>query len=886
MRFRQLTALLLVVCFAAVAPASAAELDDARKLFRSGKYSECIEACTKGLEDNPWVEAWWVLKIRAELTTGQYPLALKTYEAAIDRHAGSMPLWLLGQEALRYNDRAKDADILLAAARERGERTPWRYAETASKVALGRVLLLSGADARKVLEGYYDPAKKELPAAAEPHLATGELALQKHDHALAAEAFREAAKRAPDDPDAYYGLARAHHDDSDLATESLGKALELNPRHPESLLFQADNAIDQEAYARAEEILKKVLEVNPRHPRAWAYRAILAHLSGDRKQEEAHRAAALSSWSTNPEVDHLIGEKLSQKYRFAEGQTYQRRALEAAPGYQPAKVQLCQDLLRLGKEEEGWRLAAETFEQDPYNVVAYNLVTLHDNLGKYRTLKNEHFIVRMEPREAEIYGERVLRLLTRAREKLSARYGVALTEPVIIEIFAQQKDFAIRTFGLPGGAGFLGVCFGPVVTVSGPSSRAGQPSNWEAVLWHEFCHTITLHKTHNKMPRWLSEGISVYEERQEVPAWGQTMTPQYRELILAGGATPVSKLSGAFLKPPTPMHLQFAYYESSMVVEYVLTRFGAPALQKVMTDLGNDVPINDALARHTEPIDKLDESFAKWLKTQAEQLGKGADWEQPDLPLDADSTAMAAWNKEHPSNFWGLLGEGRALVAERKWKEARAPLEKAISLYPGYGEAGGPYLLLAAVHRELGDAKLEREMLEKHVALNAEAIEARLRLIEVAAGQRDWQAVRRQAENVLAVNPLAAAAHRWLAQAAEALGERPPAIEAHRTLLLLDPLDPAEHHYRLARLLMDEKQLPAARQEALLALEEAPRYRNAHRLLLEIVNKIDEAPASPAPAAATRPATRPAAATRPATRPATAPATAPPKPRPPKERQP
>ena len=33
-----------------------------------------------------------------------------------------------------------------------------------------------------------------------------------------------------------------------------------------------------------------------------------------------------------------------------------------------------------------------------------------------------------------------------------------------MEIFPQQKDFAIRTFGLPGGAGFLGVCFGTVVT--------------------------------------------------------------------------------------------------------------------------------------------------------------------------------------------------------------------------------------------------------------------------------------------------------------------------------------------------------------------------------------------------------------------------------------
>ncbi len=58
-------------------------------------------------------------------------------------------------------------------------------------------------------------------------------------------------------------------------------------------------------------------------------------------------------------------------------------------------------------------------------------------------------------------------------------------------------------------------------------------------MWHEFCHVITLNLTHNKMPRWLSEGISVYEESQQDPRWGQQMNPQYRQMILSGQLTPV-----------------------------------------------------------------------------------------------------------------------------------------------------------------------------------------------------------------------------------------------------------------------------------------------------------------------------------------------------------
>jgi tetratricopeptide (TPR) repeat protein len=361
------------------------------------------------------------------------------------------------------------------------------------------------------------------------------------------------------------------------------------------------------------------------------------------------------------------------------------------------------------------------------------------------------------------------------------------------------------------------------------------------------------------MPRWLSEGISVYEERQENPAWGQTMTPQYRELILedekedsegGGGATPVSKLSGAFLRPPSPMHLQFAYFESSMVVEYVIERWGAGALSRVLMDLANDIPINAALANHTEPIEKLDESFAIWFKEKAKALAPKVDWERPDVPPDASSEALAKFNRANPNNFRGLLAEGRALIAERKVDEAKAPLNRAAELYPEYGEDGGPYELLAKVYRELGDVKLERQMLEKHVALNAEAVEPRLRLSEIAKSAADWAGVRKFAEQMLAVNPLVPAPHRYLAQAAEATNDRALAIESHRTLLLLDPLDRADHHFRVAQLLTEEKQYAVARQEAVMALEEAPRFRQAQRLLLEIVDTMERSglPAAPYPA--------------------------------------
>jgi tetratricopeptide (TPR) repeat protein len=829
----------LLICFlslAWLAPCPAATLDEAQKLYNTGEYDDCTAACAAAIEQNQWHMAWRLLKIRSELASGRYSDALATYEAAMSRYNVSIPLRLLGYEVLRRNDRPQEAQVLLRSIRELAAREPWRYSDGESRVALGRALVQAGADARQCLELFFDPVKKAYPTSADPHLAAGQLALDKHDYALAAESFAEAAKRAPEDPEVYFGLARAYSTDRQRAAEALTKALELNSRHVESLLFQVDDAIDAEEHPRAEALIKQVLAVNPQHARAWAYRAVLAHLAGDKEKEASHREAALKSWKTNPEVDHTIGRKLSQEYRFKEGAAYQRKALAMDADYRPAKVQLCQDLLRLGQEEEGWQLAAKVFEEDQYNVVAYNLATLHDNLAKFKTLETPDFLVRMDDREARIYGTRVLALLARARQTLCKKYDVELAEPITVEIFPQQKDFAIRTFGLPGGAGFLGVCFGPVITANSPASQGESPSNWEAVLWHEFCHVVTLHKTGNKLPRWLSEGISVYEERQENASWGQVMTPVYREMVLKGEFHPVSQLSGAFLKPDSPLHLQFAYYHSSMVVEYLIGRYGPLAMQRMLTDLGQSIPINQALSRHSVAVAELDKDFAAWFRKQAEALAPEADWARPELAATADSAAWAKWNDEHPNSFWGLLAEGRALVSERKWKQAIEPLQQAAALYEGSG-ADSPYRLLAVAHRELGETQAERSVLEKLVARDDEAGAARLRLAELAAEKKEWKAVVEHATQAIAINPLVPAPHRHLAAAAEAAGERAAAIEAQRALLVLDPLDLAETHFRLARLLHEEGKTAEARRHVLQSLEQAPRYLEAHRLLLEIVGQ-------------------------------------------------
>lgn len=811
------------------------------QLFRAGKYAECAKAAAQGISENDFSENYRLLKIRAEMEQGQYEEALKTFDAALPRFPYSIQLRWQGRDVCRFNAHADRVEKLTAEMGQMLQQAPWRYGDAVNQLVVAKFFLSQGMDPKKVLDSIYNVIKKRQPNFAETFLASGDLALEKNDYALAAEAFLQAAKVDPSDAEAHLGLARAFaSSDAEKSEAALKVALEKNPNHIPSLLIVAEDQIDAEQYDEAEQTLATVAKINPRHPKALAYRAVIAHLRNQADSEKFHRSAALKYWPTNPEVDFLIGKKLSQKYRFAEGEKYQRQALAFDGKYLPAKMQLAQDLLRLGKEEEGWRLADEALSADGYNVVAHNLVTLQESIAKFRTLEDDGLFVRMDAREAEIYGHRVLDLLKRARKTLYAKYEVEIKQPIVVELFPKQQDFAIRTFGLPGGAGFLGVCFGTVITANSPASQGANPTCWEATLWHEFCHVVTLNKTNNKMPRWLSEGISVYEERQANPTWGQTITPRYREMMLGDALTPISKLSGAFLNPKTPLHLQFAYFESSLVVEFLVEKHGLATLKRILTDLGAGMSINDSLARYTGSLDSLDADFTAYARKHAEAMAPQADWATPELPRRATSDVIAAWVKEHPNNYPSLTRLAKQLIAEQKWDAAKETLAKMISLFPADEGTDNPYLLLAQVHREQSNTKEEQAALDKLAAMVDDDIELFSRLAELAALSNDAKATHDMATRWLAVNPLHLGPHRLAAAAAEQLGDDALAIESYRAMLLLNPLDPADLHLKLASALQRKGDLSAAKRHALFALEETPRFRAAHQRLLEIVRLLEQ----------------------------------------------
>ena len=477
---------------------------------------------------------------------------------------------------------------------------------------------------------------------------------------------------------------------------------------------------------------------------------------------------------------------------------------------------------------------------NPYDVTIYNLKQLQKTIERLAVLEAPGFVVRMDKNEAAVYGDEVLALLGQARETLTAKYQVTLEEPIYVEIFPKQKDFAIRTFGMPGGQGFLGVCFGRLITANSPAALSVH-SNWKSVLWHEYCHVVTLQKTKNKMPRWLSEGISVYEEGLKNKAWGQPLDPTYRKMLLGEDFFPISDLSSAFLKAKSPLHLQFAYYESSVAVQFFMEQYGIEALLRMLDDLAVGMPINDALRRAPGSLEALDKGFEQYAKGVAKGMGSGTDWSEPESNLDPSSKEI--WYQEHPESYAAIERELKSLLERQEWAQALVQAERLRDLRPEDSREDSVYAFMAGIHRELHDVPAEREALRTVVQRTSSAVDALRRLCEIDESSQNWEGLKQWSDLWIEVQPLSSQAQSSRARAADQLNEWETARNAWRACLALDPAEESYFRFRLAYATHQLGLAEEAKKEVLLALEDSPRYSDALRLLLTINDQVlDEAP--------------------------------------------
>ncbi|HWF84472.1 MAG TPA: tetratricopeptide repeat protein [Vicinamibacterales bacterium] len=825
-------ALIFVACVALSARGDAqpsrraqSPLQSAERAYNEGRYAE-VETLTDKLDGRD--PAVVVLRARALIARGQYAAAEPLLRPAANKApAGDAALELgLLQQMLGK----PDATPLLqrVAATADSATAPAELARAARALwALNQWQPANSA---------YRSAAAAAPTDANINTAWGELFLEKYAPDEAMKSFQAVLQRDPTWVPALIGAARALADDNPPQSIAFAKkALAVNPSSVAAHVFLARQAIDDGHHDEARASLQQALTVNPSSLDAHALLAALAYVEDKTSEYEAEVAKTLAIAPSHGDVYREVGELAAHNYRFDDAVALTRRALALDPDNAQALADLGMHLLRTG-DEPGARHALDTaFKLDPYNRVTDNLLKMMDALDTFTTVKDGDLIVRMSKDEAPVLQEYALPLAHKALETLSAKYEFTPRGPILIEIFPKHDDFAVRTAGLPGMIGALGATFGRVVTMDSPKARPGE-FQWEATLWHELAHVVTLQMSNQRVPRWLTEGISVYEEKRARPEWGREMEVEFAAMLEHGETLKLKDLDAGFTNPIT---LSLAYYEASLLVEHLVSAYGDAGLRKLLRAYGQGMNTEDALSTALSTnFDQLqvgfDQSLDQQFGTLRRALAAPEDAALDQMPIEALRTYAAGHARSYPAQ----IALGRALRKAGRRDEAMQAFERAAPLVPMASGPSSPHAQMAEIAREKHDQPRVITELTALVAVDFNNVEAARQLAGLMhdAGIDDPAKTEPVYQRIVAIDPFDADAHAVLGRLAMGRSDPEAAAREFRAVLALGPVDEAEAHTNLAESYFKSGKRADAKKQTLAALEIAPTYVRAQELLLKLAD--------------------------------------------------
>ena len=617
----------------------------------------------------------------------------------------------------------------------------------------------------------------------------GRMYLEHWQPNIASDLFKEALEIKADHAGALLGLALVAAENFESQGEALArKALEADPKLLEAQEILARIALEDNNNRKATEEANKALAIDPASVEGKAILATI-DLLADKKD---------TSWDPHSARGYeTIGHFFVLNRRYEEGIQYYRKALELDPQLFTARSELGINLMRLGQDVEAFKQLETCYNAGFQDYATVNSLKLIDSYKNFVEFKTPRTILKVQKKEAELlrlyFEPEMERILTTYERK----YKIKLDRPVQVEVYPDHEDFAVRTLGVPG-LGALGVTFGYVLAMDSPSGRPPGQFHWASTLWHEMSHVFTLTGTGSRVPRWFTEGLAVHEETAVNPEWGDRISPMVLKAIKDKKLLPVTELDRGFVHPTDAAQVIVSYFQGGRICDYINEKWGWDTLLAMLHDFG--------AGEETAAV------IRKELKIEPEEFDKQfiASVETGGMKLISEFAKTKAYD--------AIIKEG----------------EKIQDWYPDYVEDNNLYEILAKAYLETNNKPAAMAELERYVKIggrNPETIKKLAKMLVEAGRKRD-------AADVLArlnyIYPLDNEAHQLLGSFWLEQGNASGAMREFRAVVAHNPIDPAEAHYDLARALNSNHQPDQAKDELFTALEAAPGYRPAQRLLLEL----------------------------------------------------
>jgi tetratricopeptide (TPR) repeat protein len=382
--------------------------------------------------------------------------------------------------------------------------------------------------------------------------------------------------------------------------------------------------------------------------------------------------------------------------------------------------------------------------------------------------------------------------------------------------------------------GALGACFGRVVTMDSPKARPPGEFQWEATLWHELAHVITLQMSNQRVPRWLTEGISVFEEKRAKAEWARQMDTEFVQVLEHGETIKLRDLNAAF---QDPKRISLAYYEASLLVEHLVTTFGDAGLRKLVRAYGQGVDTDAALKEALNAsLDQLQAGFDQSIDRQFAPLRRALAGPDEDALAAKPLPELRAYVADHPQSYPAHMALGRALLKGAALDDAAQAFQRAAVLVPTARGDRSPYAMLAQIALQKNDRARAIAELTSLVAVDYDNIAAARKLASLLheAGSETTAGFAGVHQRIAAIDPFDVDAHRVVGRFLMQNNQPDAAAREFRAVLALAPVDQAAAHTDLAESYFKSGKRAEAKKQTLAALEIAPTYERAQELLLKL----------------------------------------------------
>jgi predicted Zn-dependent protease len=633
-------------------------------------------------------------------------------------------------------------------------------------------------------------------------VAWGRLMFEHWQSKDASDLFNEALELKKDCAPAYLGLALvAAESFGGNAAELARKALSIDPKLLEAQELLARLALEDNDNPKAAEEAQKALRIDANSVQAKAVLASLDWLA-DKKE---------TAWDTHDARGYeTIGHFFVMNRRYDEGIQYYRKAIALDPQLYSARSQLGINLMRMGQDDEAYRQLETCFNNDFQDSPTSNSLKLLDTFKTFETFQTGGIILKFDKKEADVLRPYFQLEMERIIAAYQKKYKLQLDGPVQIEVYPNHEDFAVRTLGLPG-LGALGVTFGHTIAMDSPSGRPPGQFHWASTLWHEMSHVFTLTLTNSRVPRWFTEGLAVHEETVVSAEWGDRLAPEEIAAIKDKTLLPIAELDRGFIHPKSPLQVGVSYFQAGRICDYITDKFGWDTILAMLHDYAADQDTPTVIRKELkmEPAE-FDKQFFAFVEADTKKtVDNFDDWKKRIKQVNEMSKAK---------DYDGVIKEGLAIR----------------DFYPDYVEAGSVYEFLAAAYVAKDDKAAATDQLERYVhagGRNPGSIKQLGKLLTDAGNQKEAAAI---LERLNYIYPLDNDQHRTLGSLWLDQGNVPGAIREFGAVVAHNPIDPAEAHYQLARAFNLNHQSAKAQDELVSALEAAPTYRPAQKLLLEL----------------------------------------------------